>query len=125
MRNSAVICGVMAVFAFAASGVGQASPDGVVRLDDPGALAALRAANPNHYARAEKILAAANQICKPGPDKVTYASFDAREISCAHDLLRTSNPAKREIHFRLDQTRYAALVALTDDPARTRKLNLE
>jgi hypothetical protein len=33
-------------------------------------------------------------------------------------LLRTSNPAKREITFRLDDTKYIALVAMTDDPPR-------
>jgi hypothetical protein len=30
--------------------------------------------------------------------------------------VKTSNPPKREISFRLDDTRYVALVTLTEDP---------
>jgi len=81
-------------------------------------LAELRAANPVHYARAQKILAAANQLCRPTTGKVEYAKFDAKNISCIRSLIKTSNPPKRELSFRLDDTRYIALVTLTDDPPR-------
>jgi hypothetical protein len=91
---------------------------GVVRLDRPGALAELRATNPAHYARAQKILAAANHLCRPTKGEVDYAKFDAKNISCIRSLIKTSNPPKREIRFRLDDTQYIALVTLTDDPPR-------
>jgi hypothetical protein len=90
---------------------------GVVYLDDA-ALAALRTANPGHYARAQKILSAANQLCRPTAGEVEYAKFDAKNIACARSLIKTSNPPKRQISFRLDSTEYIALVTLTDDPAR-------
>jgi hypothetical protein len=95
-----------------------ASQGTAIYLDGPAALARLQAANPRHYARAQQIIAAANELCRPVAGKVQYARFDAKDISCARMLLRTSNPPKREISFRLDDTRYIALVAVTDDPAR-------
>ena len=102
------------------SGAWAAGPGGggVVYLDGPTSLADLRAANPAHYARAQKILAAANQLCRPTVGEVEYAKFDAKNISCLRSLIRTSNPPKRQISFRLDDTQYVALVTLTDDPPR-------
>jgi hypothetical protein len=90
----------------------------VVHLDGPASLAQLRATNPVHYARAQKILAAANHLCRPTAGEVQYADFGAKDISCARSLVKTSNPPKREISFRLDDTRYVALVVLTDNPAK-------
>jgi hypothetical protein len=91
---------------------------GAVHLDGPVSLAELRAANPGHYARAQKILSAANQLCRPTAGELEYAKFDAKNISCIRSLVKTSNPPKREISFRLDDTQYIALVTLTDDPPR-------
>jgi hypothetical protein len=91
---------------------------GVVHLDGPVSLAELRAANPGHYARAQKILSAANQLCRPTAGELEYAKFDAKNISCIRSLVKTSNPPKRAISFRLDDTEYIALVTLTDDPPR-------
>jgi hypothetical protein len=88
---------------------------GVVYLD-AATLSELRATNPVHYARAQKIIDAANQLCRPTAGEVEYAKFDAKDISCLRSLLRTSNPPKRQISFRLGDTRYIALVTLTDDP---------
>jgi hypothetical protein len=95
-----------------------AAGGGVVHLDDPAALAQLREANPNHYARAQKLLAEANHLCRPTAGEVEYAKSGARDVSCIRSLVKTSNPPKREIRFRLDDTRYVALVVLTDDPAK-------
>jgi hypothetical protein len=99
-----------------AAGMSGAWAGGVVHLDGPASLDELRTANPGHYARAQKILAAANHLCRPTAGKVEYAKFDAKNISCIRTLLKTSNPPKREISFRLDDTQYVALVTLTDDP---------
>jgi len=78
----------------------------------------LRATHPDRYARAERIMAAANELCRPRPGEVSYAEFEAKDISCSDVLLKTSNPPKRQISFTLDDTRYIALVAVTDDPPR-------
>lgn len=89
----------------------------VVYLDGPADLARLRQVNPGHYARAERILAAANQLCRPAPGRLEEVA-GARDLRCESAFLRTSNPPKAEIHFRLDTVRYVALVTITDDPAR-------
>jgi hypothetical protein len=90
----------------------------VVHLNGASALAKLAKTNPDHAARAERILAAATELCKPGPETVNYASFQADDIRCDGAILRTSNPAKREISFKLDDTRYLALVTVTDPAPR-------
>jgi hypothetical protein len=99
-----------------AGAAGAWANGGVVHLNDSAALEQLRLSNPVHYARAQKILAAANHLCRPTPGEVEYARYGARDISCIRSLLKTSNPPKRQIQFRLDDTEYAALVVLTDDP---------
>lgn len=94
-----------------------APPNRTVYLSGPSDLARLRKVNPSHYARAERILAAANHLCRPGPGQLEEAA-EARDLKCDGSLLRTSNPPKWQITFRLDDTRYVALVAVTDDPPR-------
>jgi hypothetical protein len=102
-----------------ALGLSGATPaladDPTVYLDGPSDLAQLRHANPGHYARAERILAEANQLCRPAPGRLEEVA-GASDLRCESALLRTSNPPKREIHFRLDAVRYVALVTITDDP---------
>jgi hypothetical protein len=93
---------------------GLAWADGVVRLESSSDLAQLRHSNFRHYQQALKIMDAANELCRPHAGEVEKT--DAKAVACSQVLLRTSNPAKREITFRLDSTRYVALVALTDDP---------
>jgi len=99
-------------------GVAPVAVHPVVHLDDPVALAQLRAANPRHFAQAQKILADANHLCRPTAGEVEYAKSGAKDFSCIRSLLKTSNPPKRQISFRLDDTYYVALVTLTDDPPR-------
>lgn len=92
-------------------------PKRTVYLDGPSDLARLRQVNPGHYARAERILTAANHLCRPGPGQLQEAA-EAQDLTCNGSLLRTSNPPKWQITFTLDDTRYVALVAVTDDPPR-------
>jgi hypothetical protein len=91
--------------------------DRTVYLDSRG-LEELRSSNPDHYARAERILKAANRLCRPHVPEVYLAQFGVRDFSCAPMLLLTSLPPQREIGFRLDHTRYIARVVVTDDPPR-------
>jgi hypothetical protein len=118
MRMTAQSIGLTVISTLLALQLAVASPADVVYLDGPADLARLRVTNPEHYARAEKILAAANQLCRPKQGDVSYARFQAGEISCSDMLLKTSNPPKRQIHFTLDDTHYIALVVITDDPPR-------
>lgn len=94
----------------------------IVYLYGAASMEQLKSANPNHYARAERIIAAADELCKPGPDQVQFAKFEAREISCEGSLIKLSNPPKREIGFTLDHVRYIALVTLTDSKPEFRQV---
>lgn len=96
----------------------QAGPRHHIHLWGPVELDRLRTSNPDHYTRAEKILAAADRLCRPGPGHVQFAAAGGKDVSCYGMLLRTSNPPKLEIDFTLDDTRYSALIAVTDDPPR-------
>ncbi|MGB6602903.1 MAG: hypothetical protein WA747_13755 [Steroidobacteraceae bacterium] len=89
-----------------------------IYLWGPGDLGRLRATKPGHYARAEKILAAAGRLCRPGPARLQFTAAGGRDVRCYGILLRTSNPPKLEIDFTLDDTRYSALITITDDPPR-------
>ena len=116
MRRIAFVMAVAA--SVSGAWAGNEGGGGVVHLDGPAALAELRATNFFHYERAQKIIAAANHLCRPTVGEVEYAKFGAKNISCARSLVKTSNPPKRELSFRLDDTQYIALVTLTDDPPR-------
>jgi len=116
MRSTLLSLGLIALTVTLAPHAAIASPD--VYLDGQADLDRLRATNPGHYARAERIMAAANELCRPTQGDVSYARFDARDISCVEMLVKTSNPPKRQISFTLDDTRYIALVVITNDPAR-------
>lgn len=110
---------VLAVFLCSASLAWAADPAEIhapVRLDTPEDLENLRATNPDHYARAQRVIAAANVLCRPSRPKLLSTDLDSRDVSCGH-LFLTSNPPKREITFKLDRTTYIALVTVTADPA--------
>jgi hypothetical protein len=95
-----------------------AEPPAVVYLNGAADLERLRSSNPDHYWKAERILAAADHLCRPGPAEVQYVGFDISDLACSRMLLKTSNPPKWQIAFRLDDTRYVALVTVTDDAPR-------
>jgi len=99
-------------------GVLAGTPGEVIHLNNAAELAHLRATNPDHYARAERIIAAANRLCRAEAQRVYPARFGASELACDRMLLKTSNPPKRYITFTLDRTRYAALVTVTGDRPR-------
>jgi hypothetical protein len=89
-----------------------------VHLDSAADLAQLRKTNPDHYARAVRLMSSANSLCKPGEPKLQNTklqSTDRRDISCDAMLL-TSYPPKRALRFTLDSTPYVAIVTITADP---------
>jgi hypothetical protein len=102
-----------------------AKPPAVVWLRGLSDLEKLKQANPNHYARAQKIMAAADQVCKPGPLAVVPADADAKDTSCVDMMVLTSYPPKRQIGFRLDDVRYVALVVLTESSAEFQRVPLD
>jgi hypothetical protein len=83
-----------------------------VFLDGAAALDKLRLTNPGHYARVERILASADQICKAGELKALAVQLDAQDMACFRWFIYTSYPPQRRLTFRLDDTRYIAMVFL-------------
>lgn len=81
-----------------------------VSLSGEDALARLRVSNPRHYAIAVQVLAAANEICDAAKTGPVATMFDASDVFCAQGFWATSNPPKRYLQFRIDDTDYSALV---------------
>ena len=95
----------------------------VVRLDTEDALDRLRTSNPRHYAIARKILAAANEICDARDAAPIRTKFEAQDVGCLSSFWLTSNPPKRALSFRIDDTVYTALVEVRDLGTRLRPAN--
>ena len=105
-------CAAVACYASDTAPAGQ-----TVHLFTPADLEKLHSTNPDHWWRAEKLIAAANQYCPVGTPKTQSADLRSNQVNCGHFDM-TSNPPKREITFILDGTRYVALVTLTASPAK-------
>lgn len=90
-------------------------PRKTVYLEGPRDLAELRDTNPAHYARAQRVLAAADHLCRPGIAQSEPVA-GSRDLRCESRLIFTSNPPKWQMTFTLDDTRYIALVVIHDDP---------
>jgi len=119
MRTALLPTALVALGIFCVSALSQASPPPppkVVYLYGSAALDALRVSNPVHYARAREIIADANELCRPKESTTRFVKYDARDVSCAFALLRTSYPPQRQIGFTLDDTRYVALVTVHESP---------
>jgi hypothetical protein len=84
---------------------------------DRATLEELRIINPRRYARVQRILASAEQLCKPGEPKVLR--LDAQNIRCEGSFIFTSYPPQRELMFQLDDTLYIAMVFLKLEPKLT------
>ncbi len=87
-------------------------PAATISLNRPDSLDRLRESNPRHYAIVRRILAAANEICDASKAGVIATGFDAQNLFCAQGIWLTSNPPKRQLAFRIDDTQYEALVAV-------------
>lgn len=96
-----------------------------VHLDGAADLERLRATNFNHYLRAQAILAAANEICLPGPSHPYPTRFSGDYPSCASMFWLTSNPPKKLLIFHLDDVGYLALVSVTVSSGKLQNLGAQ
>jgi hypothetical protein len=114
MRNALLRPALLVGLAVASSSAARASPpERIVYLPGPSALAELATTNPEHYTRASKVIANAAQLCDAHvPPEHYYARFDARDVSCDRDLLKTSLPPQKVLSFTLDDTHYIAWVVV-------------
>ncbi|MBI4524661.1 MAG: hypothetical protein HY695_12720 [Deltaproteobacteria bacterium] len=92
---------------------GEAAPGRTINLNQPGALEALQQSNPKHYEKVRRILEGLFQQPDAAVPRWIQTNFDARNVSYAPILL-TSDPPKRRLSFALDDTRYEAVVTLTN-----------
>jgi hypothetical protein len=84
-----------------------------VHLNGPRDLERLRETNFYHYLRAKKILAAANELCRPKPEQIYRVRFSDADPQCGA-MWMTSFPPKKLLRFHLDDVFYVALVTVTD-----------
>ena len=91
----------------------QSAPQGTVDLDAPGALGALQQSNPAHYIKVRTILTDVLLRQDAEVPRWLQASFNARDISY-QPIVLTSHPPKRRLSFALDDTRYVAVITLTN-----------
>jgi len=84
-----------------------------VHLDGVADLEHLRDTNFAHYLRARKIIAAADELCKPGPVQPYPTRFVAEHPDCRSMQWLTSNPPKKVLTFNLDDVGYIALISVT------------
>lgn len=110
-----------AVFVLACTVQAQAS--GAIDLNVRGNLEAVERANPEHYAKIQRILA---EVPQRPPAERSVASwrrteFQARDVRYT-DLVMTSLPPKKRLAFSLDDTAYVAVVTLTGWGAEPRRV---
>ena len=84
-----------------------------VHLNGAADLERLRTTNFSHFLRARSILAAANEICQPGPAQAVPTRFKGDYLNCRSMMWLTSNPPKKLLTFHLDDVGYIALVSVT------------
>jgi hypothetical protein len=83
-----------------------------ISLSRDGALEQLKVANPAHYAIAQRLIKAAGEICAPGAPKTLATAYQAEDVSCTAGVWYESNPPKRMLTFRVDDTEYEMLVSV-------------
>ena len=86
-----------------------AEPSRHVYLRSSGALEQLARDNPTHHAKVERIIAEVRKQPMDSVPRWMKAEFGAEDVSYPPTLL-TSYPAKKYIHFKLDDISYTAVV---------------
>jgi hypothetical protein len=137
LLGTSAVSGVSWCQAWSSAGPPTAPPDGSlhsappppspptrvwVHLNGVADLERLRATNLNHYLRAQAILAAANEICQPGPARTIPTRFSSNFPSC-QGMWLTSYPPKKHLTFHLDDVGYIALVSVTLSGGKFEELN--
>jgi len=91
----------------------DASPRRTVDLNKPDSLEALQRSNPTHYGKVRRILEGILQQRDAAVPHWIQTNFDARNVGYV-PIFMTSFPPKRRLSFALDETRYEAVLTLTN-----------
>ena len=113
MKKALIAAVVPAMLWTAVVAAGDASPTRTVDLNTPDSLEALQQSNPTHYKKVRKILDGILQQPDAAVPRWIQTNFDARNVSYV-PILMTSFPPKRRLSFALDETRYEAVITLTN-----------
>jgi hypothetical protein len=103
---------LLLLVALGAGAAVAAGPTKRVDLDQPGRLDSLAVENPAHHRKALEYIRAAEKLPCTWAPKTQEAHYDPSK--CSGALLLTSFPPKRRLAFVLDDTRYVAVVTLTE-----------
>lgn len=90
-----------------------APPGRTIDLNAPGALEALHQSRPVHFEKVRKILKGVLRRPDTEVPRWMQVSFGARDVDYQPVVL-TSHPPQRRLSFALDDTRYEAVVTLTN-----------
>lgn len=85
-----------------------------IDLRAPHALENLRSTNPAHYDKIQKMLVGLEEQPNRVEGDWLQVNFDAHDVDLARMLVKTSNPPKQVLSFRLDDTRYTMYVERRD-----------
>jgi hypothetical protein len=107
------VVAVLALLWTAIAATGDVTAGRTINLNEPGALEALQYANPTHYEKVRQIMEGLLQQPDADVPRWIQTTFDAREVRYAPIVL-TSDPPKKRLSFALDDTRYEAVVTLTN-----------
>jgi hypothetical protein len=77
-----------------------------VDLRDQASLAQLKASNPAHFEKIQKILEGLEEDPQRAESDWLQVQFEASDVFLARDLLKTSNPPRQLLQFTLDDVRY-------------------
>ena len=94
-----------------------------VDLRVPHAMEELQRTNPAHYAKIQKVLAGIEEQPNRVEGDWLQVNFDAHDVSLQSMLVKTSNPPKQLLSFRLDEVRYTMYVVRRDMVAEFRPAN--
>jgi len=97
--------------AFLLLGCDSRSYGRTIDLDAPGNLEAVARANPEHFAKIQRILAEVPQQPQESASVARWmgTKFQARDVDYT-DLVMTSLPPKKRLKFTLDDTSYVKVV---------------
>jgi len=113
MKQVLISAAVLAMLWAGVLAADDASPRRTVDLNKPDSLEALQQSNPTHYKKIGKILNGILQQPDAAVPRWIQTNFDAQDVGYA-PVLMTSLPPKRRLSFALDETRYEAVITLTN-----------
>lgn len=90
-----------------------------VDLREAGALQALQASNPKHFAKISRALAALEERPERAAGDWLEVNIGASNVNLSELSFRTSNPPKQLLQFTLDDTRYLMHLVRDDVTAET------